>query len=69
MAPGASVTYSCSRSNLRAAYTNVATATGTPPSGSNVTATDRATVKVKSFKPKVVKKPKVVVKKKPKTTG
>ena len=71
MAPGASVSYTCSRANVRAAYTNVATATGTPPSGPNVTATDRAPVKVKALTPKkpVKKKPKVVVKKNPRTTG
>ena len=47
MAPSASVTYSCSRPNVRRAFDNVATATGTPPSGPNVTASDTAPVKVK----------------------
>jgi uncharacterized repeat protein (TIGR01451 family) len=74
MAPGASVTYTCTRANVKAAFDNVATATGTPPSGPNVTASDTAPVKVKALTPakkKVVKKkkPKVVSHKKPKATG
>ena len=62
IAPGASVTYTCSRKNMRAGYTNTATATGTSPSGSNVSATDRAPVKVKAVKAKKV------VKKKPRSS-
>jgi hypothetical protein len=72
LAPGASVTYSCTRPNVRRAWSNVATATGTPPSGPNVTATDSAQVKVAPLSPpkkKVVKHPKIVSHKKPKTTG
>ena len=46
MAPGASVTYNCTLSNVQASFTNVAVATGTPPSGSNVTAQDSAPVTV-----------------------
>jgi uncharacterized repeat protein (TIGR01451 family) len=74
MAPGASVTYTCTRPNVRASFDNVATATGTPPSGPNVTASDTAPVKAKALTPakkKVVKtkKPKVVSHKKPKATG
>jgi phosphoheptose isomerase len=74
MAPGASVTYTCTRPNVRAAFDNVATATGTPPTGPNVTASDTAPVKVRALTPakkKVVKKkkPKVVSHKKPKATG
>jgi len=46
MAPGASVTYNCTLSNAQASFTNVAVATGTPPSGSNVTAQDSAPVTV-----------------------
>jgi len=76
MAPGATVTYSCTRPNVRANFDNVATATGTPPSGPNVTATDTAPVKTRALTPakkKVVKKkkkkPKVVSHKKPKATG
>jgi len=74
MAPRATVTYSCTRPNVRASFDNVATATGTPPSGPNVTASDTAPVKTKALTPakkKVVKKkkPKVVSHKKPKATG
>jgi uncharacterized repeat protein (TIGR01451 family) len=78
MAPGATVTYSCTRPNVQSNFDNVATATGTPPSGPNVTATDTAPVKARALTPakkKVVKKPKkkakpkVVSHKKPKATG
>jgi uncharacterized repeat protein (TIGR01451 family) len=74
MDPGVTVTYSCTRPNVRASFDNVATATGTPPSGPNVTATDTAPVKARALTPakkKVVKKkkPKVVSHKKPKATG
>jgi uncharacterized repeat protein (TIGR01451 family) len=68
MAPNAAVTYSCSRPNVTRAYDNVATATGTPPTGPNVTASDTAPVKVvKPFVPK--NHPKVVSHKRPKATG
>jgi uncharacterized repeat protein (TIGR01451 family) len=75
MAPGATVSYTCTRPNVRANFDNVATATGTPPSGPNVTASDTAPVKARALTPakkKVVKKkkkPKVVSHKKPKATG
>jgi len=74
MAPGATVTYTCTRPNVRASFDNVATAIGSPPSGPNVTASDTAPVKaapLKSVKKKIVKKkkPKVVSHKKPKATG
>jgi uncharacterized repeat protein (TIGR01451 family) len=73
MAPGATVTYTCTRPNVRANFDNIATATGTPPSGPNVTATDTAPVKTKALTPKKIvkkkKKPKVVSHKKPKATG
>jgi uncharacterized repeat protein (TIGR01451 family) len=46
MAPGASVTYSCSRAGVTAPFTNVATDTGTPPTGPDVSATDSAQVLV-----------------------
>jgi hypothetical protein len=68
MAPNASVTYSCSRPNVQAAYDNVATATGTPPTGPNVTASDTAPVKVTKLTPPK-KHPKVVSHKRPKATG
>jgi uncharacterized repeat protein (TIGR01451 family) len=73
MAPGAHVTYTCTRPNVTASFDNVAVATGTPPAGPGVTATDSAPVKVTSLRPatkKVAKKkPKVVSHKKPKATG
>jgi len=74
MDPGATVTYTCTKANVRAAFDNVATATGTPPSGPNVTATDTAPVKTKALTPpkkkvKKKKKPKVISHKKPKATG
>jgi uncharacterized repeat protein (TIGR01451 family) len=74
MAPGASISYTCTRPSVTTAFDNVATATGTPPTGPNVTASDTAPVKVQALTPakKVVtkkKKPKVVSHKKPKATG
>ena len=70
MAPGTSVTYSCSRGSISKSFTNVATATGTPPSGPSVTASESARVKAIPLKPPK-KKPatKLVTHKKPKTTG
>jgi uncharacterized repeat protein (TIGR01451 family) len=74
MAPGATVTYTCTRPNVTGSFDNVATATGTPPTGPNVTASDTAPVKAQALTPvkKTVvkkKKPKVVSHKKPKATG
>jgi hypothetical protein len=75
MAPGASVTYTCTRPNVQAGFTNVATAIGTPPTGPDVTAKDSAVVKVQKLvpkptpKPKPKPKPKVVSHKQPKATG
>jgi uncharacterized repeat protein (TIGR01451 family) len=72
LAAGASITYTCTKSNVTAGFTNVAIATG--HSGSTtVTAQDTAPVKVTTaaLKPKTVKKvsPKVVSHRKPKATG
>ena len=73
MAPGATVTYQCTSAAVTASFTNVAIATGTPPSGPNVTASASAAVvatapaKPPATKPKP--KPKVVSHKKPKATG
>ena len=69
MAPGAAVTYTCSRPNTQRNFDNVATATGTPPAGTNMTASDTAPVKVKALRPPPMKHPKVVSHKRPKTTG
>jgi uncharacterized repeat protein (TIGR01451 family) len=44
LAPGQSVSYVCTQPNVTASFTNVATATGQPPSGPPVTATDDAEV-------------------------
>ena len=46
MAPGASLSYTCSLANVTASFTNVATDTGTPPTGPDVSATDTAHVTV-----------------------
>jgi uncharacterized repeat protein (TIGR01451 family) len=46
MAPGDHVSYQCTLSNVTGSFTNVATATGTPPVGPNVSATDSADVVV-----------------------
>jgi uncharacterized repeat protein (TIGR01451 family) len=73
MAPGAKVTYQCTSPAVTASFTNVAVATGTPPSGPNVTASASAAVVATApatpAKPVVKKKPKVVSHKKPKATG
>ena len=44
LAPGQSSTYTCSQTGVTAAYTNVATATGHPPVGPDVTASASADV-------------------------
>jgi len=44
MAPGAIVTYTCSLANVTASLTNVAIATGKPPVGPDVSASDTAVV-------------------------
>jgi len=78
MAPGAAVTYTCTRPSVQNAFDNVAVAIGTPPTGPDVTAQDTAPVKVAKLTPpksppkKIIKKkpkPKVVTHKKPKVTG
>jgi uncharacterized repeat protein (TIGR01451 family) len=71
LAPGAAVTYTCSQPNVPRSFDNVATASGTPPAGQNVTASDRAPVKVAPLKPpaKKHKRPMVIAHKRPKTTG
>ena len=67
LAPGASVSYKCTRPNVSASFTNVAVATG-HAGGTTVSARDTAPVTAKApFVPKVV--PKVVSHKKPKATG
>jgi uncharacterized repeat protein (TIGR01451 family) len=46
LAAGASRTYTCTRPGVRSAFTNVAVAVGTPPSGPRVTDRDNAPVRV-----------------------
>jgi len=76
MAPGAHVSYMCTRPNVTKSFNNVAVATGKPPVGPNVTATDTAPVKIAPLKPatkkkiaKKKKKPILTSKKKPRVTG
>src|SRR6266487_2199196 len=44
MAPGATITYTCSLANVTASFTNLAVATGHPPLGPDVSAQDTASV-------------------------
>src|SRR4051812_703328 len=46
LAAGAHVSYECTKANVTASFTNTAVATGTPPVGDDVTATDTADVTV-----------------------
>jgi len=70
LAPGASVSYKCTRPNVRSSFTNVAVVTG-KAGGTTLTAQDTAPVTAKAapLKPKKVVKPKVVSHRKPKATG
>jgi uncharacterized repeat protein (TIGR01451 family) len=69
LAAGGTVTYTCSKPNVTASFTNVAVATGTSPSGQNVTARDSAKVTASApFKPPVVvTHPKIKIVKNPKS--
>jgi uncharacterized repeat protein (TIGR01451 family) len=70
MNAGAVVSYSCSRTNVRASFANVATATGLDPTLTVVSATARgAVVKVALFIPPPKPKPKTVAHKRPRSTG
>ena len=51
LAVGQSKSYSCTKTNVQADFENVATATGKPPTGARVKATDHATIKVAAFVP------------------
>jgi hypothetical protein len=46
LAPGASVSYTCSKSHVKKGFVNVARVAGKAPSGTTVHASDRATVHV-----------------------
>ena len=62
---GKSTSYSCTKANVAADFQNVATATGKPPTGPTVNATDNANVKVKAFVPP--QHPKITIAKSPNT--
>jgi hypothetical protein len=51
LAPGASATETCQSTKVTMGFTNIATATGTPPTGANVTAKSSAKVTVKAAPP------------------
>jgi uncharacterized repeat protein (TIGR01451 family) len=70
LAPGQSVSYKCTRPNVKSSFTNVAVVTGQAGS-TTLTAQDTAPVTAKAapLKPKTVVKPKVVSHRKPKATG
>jgi uncharacterized repeat protein (TIGR01451 family) len=66
MAPDASATYTCTRTDVPASFTNVAVATGTPPTGSNVSASDSARVTVRApLRPRPVTHPSIGLEKSP----
>jgi uncharacterized repeat protein (TIGR01451 family) len=78
---GASRTYACTRTNVSTGFTNIAKATGTPPTGADVSDNDSALVKASPLTPPDVttkpskgttsanKKPRLVAHTAPKTTG
>ena len=51
LAVGQSKSYSCTKTNVAADFVNVANATGKPPTGSDVKASDHANVTAKPFVP------------------
>jgi uncharacterized repeat protein (TIGR01451 family) len=69
LAAGAKVTYTCTKANVTAAFTNVAVATGKTPSGGTVTSRDSAKVNVTApFKPPAPPThPKITIVKNPKS--
>jgi hypothetical protein len=64
MVAGDSVSYACSRLDVKEGFTNVAEVSGRPPTGPRVSATASAVVKAAPFRP-----PNVVAHLKPTTTG
>ena len=69
LAPGASLTYTCTLANVRVNFENVATVTATPPTGADVSASDSALVSVtEPFTPPVVivNHPSILITKNPK---
>src|SRR5205823_3680510 len=67
MAPGDELSYSCTLANVVANFTNVAVATGTPPVGPNVSASDTAAVTVTPLPPPPVAHPAISIVKNPKS--
>ena len=51
LAVGQSKSYTCTRKNVTADFENVATATGKPPTGATVKASDHANIKVAGVRP------------------
>ena len=51
LAVGQSKSYTCTKTNVQADFQNVATASGKPPTGARVKATDHATINVAAFVP------------------
>jgi uncharacterized repeat protein (TIGR01451 family) len=67
MAPGDHLSYSCTLANVTSDFTNTAVATGTPPVGSDVTASDTAAVTVTPLPPPPVTHPAISIVKNPKS--
>jgi uncharacterized repeat protein (TIGR01451 family) len=65
LAVGESKHYTCTRTNVKAGFENIATATGTPPTTATVKATDQARIAVKPFIPP--QHPKLAIVKSPKS--
>ena len=67
MAPGDELSYSCTLANVVANFTNTAVATGTPPVGPDVSASDTAAVTVTPLPPPPVPHPAISIVKNPKS--
>ncbi len=65
LAVGQSKHYGCTKTNVTAAFENVATATGKPPTTATVKATDHAQINVQAFVPP--QHPKIAIVKSPKS--
>jgi uncharacterized repeat protein (TIGR01451 family) len=67
MAPSAVVSYTCTQPNVQVNFDNLAVATGTPPTGRDVTASDTAPVKTTVLSPPAKEVPKIEIVKTPKS--
>jgi uncharacterized repeat protein (TIGR01451 family) len=68
LAVGQASSYSCTKPNVQKSFRNVASVTGTPPSGPNVTGSDHADVTASApFTPPKPKQPKIDIVKSPKS--